>query len=216
MKESYFQPDTIGPLSSHWLEIFGSPRKERLQPLRMNSAALLILDMQEYFLDPDSHAYVPSGEVIIPYLTRAIGFFRQAGRPVLATRHANTDQNAGRMSTWWSELLTKDHPRGNLHPELGIEPPEIIWKSQYDAFFESELESELSKTNVEQLVIGGVLTHLCCETTARAAFVRGYEVFFLVDGSATYNETFHTSTLRNLAHGFAVLTTVSRLVGEGS
>lgn len=216
MKESYFQPDTIGPLSDHWLEIFGSPRKERLQPLRMERAALLILDMQVYFLDPDSHAYVPSGEAIIPNLRKAADFFRGNGRPVWATRHANSDKNAGRMAAWWSELLTEDHPRGGLHPELGVEPAEIISKSQYDAFFGSELETRLSRANVEQLVIGGVLAHLCCETTARAAFVRGFEVFFLVDGTATYNEAFHTGTLRNLAHGFAVLTRVSRILGEGS
>jgi bifunctional isochorismate lyase/aryl carrier protein len=56
------------------------------------------------------------------------------------------------------------------------------------------------------------MTHLCCETTARAAFVAGYEVFFLVDGTASYNEEFHISTLKNLAHGFAVLTTTSQLL----
>ncbi len=70
--------------------------------------------------------------------------------------------------------------------------------------------------DVEQLVIGGVMAHLCCETTARAAFVRGYEVFFLIDGTATYTEEFHTGTLRNLAHGFSVLTTVTHLLGEGA
>ncbi|MES0360330.1 MAG: isochorismatase family protein, partial [Anaerolineales bacterium] len=48
----------------------------------------------------------------------------------------------------------------------------------------------------------GVMTHLCCETTARSAFVRGFEVFFVIDGTATYNEDYHMATLLNLAHGF--------------
>lgn len=214
MKERYFQPDTIGPLSGHWLELFANSRKNRLQPFRIKKAALLLLDMQDYFLDPESHAFVPSGEVIIPNLNHAARAFRQAERPVMATRHANSKKNAGRMDSWWSELLAEDHPQGGLHPDLGIEPEEIIWKTQYDAFYQSELEKQLSRAGVEQLVIGGVLTHLCCETTARSAFVRGYEVFFLIDGTATYSEAFHTSTLRNLAHGFAVLTTVKHLLGE--
>ena len=214
MKERYFQPDNIGPLSGHWLEIFSSPRKQSLQPLRIEKAALLILDMQEYFLDSESHAYIPSTEAILPQLKTVIDFFREVGRPVLATRHANSEQDAGRMDTWWSELLTADHPLGGLHPELGIAPEEIILKTQYDAFYQSALEEQLTAAGIEQLVIGGVMTHLCCETTARSAFVRGYEVFFLIDGTATYNEAFHTGTLRNLAHGFVVLTTVNGLLGE--
>ncbi|HDD56017.1 MAG TPA: cysteine hydrolase [Chloroflexi bacterium] len=216
MKERYFQPDTIGPLSGHWQDLFASPRKNHLQPFRINQAALLLLDMQEYFLDPESHAFVPSGEFILPNLNFAVRAFRQAERPVLATRHANSRKNAGRMDSWWSELLTEDHPRGGIHPNLEIEPEEIILKTQYDAFYQSELEQQLTRAGVEQLVIGGVVTHLCCETTARSAFVRGYEVFFLIDGTATYSEAFHTGTLRNLGHGFAVLTTVKHLLGEGA
>ena len=213
MKESYYRADTIGPLSGHWLELFADPRKNRLQPFRLEKSALLILDMQEYFLDPDSHAYVPSGEAILPILKYAVDLFRERGRLVLATRHSNNEQNAGRMNTWYSELLTPDHPRGGLHPALRIKPEEIILKTQYDAFHSTDLETILSESGVEQLVIGGVMAHLCCETTARSAFIRGYEVFFLVDGTATYNEAFHMGTLRNLAHGFAVLTTIEELLG---
>jgi isochorismate hydrolase len=215
MKERYYQSDNIEALADHWLELFASSRKANLQPFRLERAALLILDMQEYFLDPDSHAYVPSGEAILPRLNQAADFFRKADRPVLATRHANSETDAGRMNTWYAELLTMDHPRGGLHPNLDIRPKEIILKTQYDAFYRSELDQTLQDMGTEQLVIGGVMAHLCCETTARSGFMRGYEVFFLVDGTATYNEAFHTGTLRNLAHGFAVLTSVKRIVGGG-
>jgi isochorismate hydrolase len=56
------------------------------------------------------------------------------------------------------------------------------------------------------------MTHLCCETSARSAFMRGFEVFFPIDGTATYNRDFHLATLRNLAHGFATMTTVRELL----
>ncbi|UCE25951.1 MAG: isochorismatase family protein, partial [Candidatus Zixiibacteriota bacterium] len=48
--------------------------------------------------------------------------------------------------------------------------------------------------------------------TARAAFMRGYEVFFPVDGAATYNEDFHRATLLNLCHGFAEMVLVDELI----
>ena len=214
MKEAYFQPDTLQFLSSQWLEKYGRPTKNLRQPFKIQDACLLILDMQRYFLDENSHAWVPSGEVIIPGLNQAAEYFRNAGRPVIATQHINTTDNAGMMGSWWSELLLKDHPLVGIDPDLGIQPQEIIQKSQYDAFINSKLDSWLVEGGVKQVVIGGVMTHLCCETTARAAFARGFEVYFLVDGTATYNQEYHQATLLNLAHGVAVLTVISQIIVE--
>jgi len=214
MKEAYFTEDTIKDLSSAWQQEYSRPGKAAEQPFQMDRAGLLILDMQEYFLDQDSHAYVPSARPILAGLNRLAARFREASRPVIATQHINTPADAGMMSSWWSELITRDHARAGITAELDILPDEILQKSQYDAFYESSLGQILEDSRVEQLVIGGVLTHLCCETTARSAFVRGYEVFFLVDGTATYHRDFHTATLRNLAHGVAVLISGNHLLGE--
>jgi isochorismate hydrolase len=56
-----------------------------------------------------------------------------------------------------------------------------------------------------------VMTHLCCETTARSAFTRGSGLL-PVDGTATYNRAFHRASLLNLAHGFASLTFVEDIL----
>ncbi len=204
----------MGDLSSEWLAAYASSRKIADQPFDINRAGLLILDMQEYFLNPDSHAFVPCGRMIIPGLNKLAASFRSAERPVIATQHINSPDDAGMMASWWTELITEDHQLVNLSSELDITPGEILIKNQYDAFFESSLKEILDEENVEQLVIGGVMTHLCCETTARSGFVQGYEIYFLVDGTATYNLEYHLATLRNLAHGIAVLTTSEKLMGE--
>lgn len=49
------------------------------------------------------------------------------------------------------------------------------------------------------------MTNLCCETTAKDAFVRDCRVFFLADGTSTVDEDFQLATLKNLAYGFATL-----------
>ena len=90
-----------------------------------------------------------------------------------------------------------------LIPAFAEFDPAVLEKEQYDAFFGTDLEDWLRERNVQQLVIGGVMTHLCCETTARSAFIRGFEVFFLIDGTATYTLEFHRSSLLTLSHGFA-------------
>ncbi len=205
MKEVYFTPETIQETAAGWKSgLQNSSRGEKSQ-FRKEKAALLILDMQDYFLDPESHAYVPSAPAIIPGLNQLISLFNSWGRPIIFSRHLNTKANAGLMGTWWRDLITRDHPGSSFSKELDLNGGEIVEKTQYDAFFHSDLKRKLDQLSVQQLVIGGVMTHLCCETTARSGFVQGYEIFFLVDGTATYNQNFHRGAITNLSHGFSEL-----------
>ena len=114
MKEPYFSEDTIHSISEKWVDLYSNPRKAERQPFKMEQAALLILDMQCYFLEPESHAFVPSGLAIIDNLNKIAGEFKNKGRPVIATQHINTRENAGQMAIWWSELITREHPLADL------------------------------------------------------------------------------------------------------
>lgn len=215
MKQTYFTPDTIKRKSTAFLS-----RIEDMLPIRRLSfaperSALLILDMQKYFLQPDSHAWVPSASAIMPGIVRLRNAFSRSRLPVVLTQHVNNTRDAGMMATWWRETITSDHPLCGIVHEL-LDPPmvQIVQKTRYDAFYLTCLEETLQKAHIEQVVICGVLTHLCCETTARSAFMRGFEVFFCVDGTATYNETFHMASLLNLAHGFASLVLVDEIMAD--
>lgn len=204
-KEVYFSPETIRAKTLDMLARLDSFRRRRgpvsLDPSR---AALLVLDMQEYFLRDSSHAFVPSAPAILPNLQALIRAFRARSRPVVLTRHVNTKEDAGRMSVWWKELILRDSPLSEIAPALRAEADAAVEKSQYDAFWKTNLDDMLRSARAEQIVVTGVMTHLCCETTARSAFMRGYEVFFAVDGTATYAEAYHRAALLNLAHGFAL------------
>jgi isochorismate hydrolase len=90
----------------------------------------------------------------------------------------------------------------------------LLKKRQYDAFYQTNLAKMLRSQAVKQVVICGVMTHLCCETTARSAFVRGFKVFFTIDGTATYREDFHRATLLNLAHGVATPVLVDEILAQ--
>ncbi len=157
--------------------------------------------MQSYFIDSSSHAHVPSAETIVPNIRKLMNTFLAAAQPVVMTRHINTLENAGMMGCWWRDLLTDDNPLSQLTPELSTHDCHIVEKPQYDAFYNTELEQLLS--DVDQIVVTGLMTHLCAETTARSAFMRGFEVFLTADGTATYNLDLHRASLLNLSHGFA-------------
>jgi isochorismate hydrolase len=171
----------------------------------MSSAALLILDMQRHFLDPLSHAFVPSAPVIVPVIERLAKTFNEAGRPVIATQHVNAPDEAGMMGEWWGDLIGPGTLPAELDPRIEALATELVLKTRYDAFHDSALPNALEELGVRQLVITGVMTHLCVETTARAAFVRDFAVFVPADATATYNREFHRASLVNLAHGCAAV-----------
>jgi bifunctional isochorismate lyase/aryl carrier protein len=167
-------------------------------------AALLVLDMQSYFLKESSHAFIPSAAAILPNLQALIRIFARHGCPIIFTRHTNMPGNAGQMMRWWKDLLGPDASMSQIIPELDTTKGDVIEKHQYDAFYRTELEQTLFSHNIQQVLVTGVMTHLCCETTARSAFMRGFNTFFSIDGTATYTEAFHRASVLNLAHGFAL------------
>ncbi len=101
-----------------------------------------------------------------------------------------------------------------LHEELNAPGDTILIKNQYDAFYDTELESILKENNVLYLVICGVMANLCCETTVRSAFVRGFRPVLPVDATAAYNREFHLATFRNLGFGFSPLMTTGEVIDK--
>jgi isochorismate hydrolase len=201
-KEEYFTRESIAATA---VSMSGElPRNPRAAPFAPANAALLVIDMQDYFLSPASHAFLPAAPAIIPTIRALVAAFDRVERPVFFTRHAGNAQDAGQMAVWWRELLTAGHRFGNIIAALPAPVDAIIEKNQYDAFFHTDLEPRLRQCGATQLVVTGVTTHLCCESTARSAFVRGFAVFMVIDGTATLNRELHVASLRGLALGCAL------------
>lgn len=211
-REAYFTQENISTKSRAMLETL-APIRARHDNIhfQMDRAALLVLDMQDYFLDESSHAFIPSASAIVPNIWSLITSFHEAMLPVIFTRHI--DDGSGMMPRWWRDTIRIDSPSSAI-TAFDSSRGTLVQKTQYDAFYNTELESILRGREVEQVVITGVMTHLCCETTARSAFVRGFEVFFCIDGTATYTEEVHLASLLNLSHGFAIPVLCSEMSGQ--
>ncbi len=191
-------------------------RKELLAPHRRRRpsrpdpqrTALLVVDPQVHFRE--------MLEPALPHLLPVLDRFRERGWAVVFTRHSHLDPriDGGMMAEWWDALLIDGEEDAERVPE--VRPGEgelLIEKRRYSAFLHTPLEEWLHVREIENLVIGGVMTHLCCETTARDAFMRDFRVFFLIDGTATCRDEYQISTLRNLAYGFAYLVTCGEILG---
>ena len=201
MKEPYFTFETIGNTAQSMLETLHNRQK---RPVNIDDAALLVLDMQNYFLDSASHAFVPSAPAVVPNIKRLQEMFVSDGRKVIQTRHTNTRENGGQMNTWWKQLIEPDSQASLIVREIFCPGAGAVEKNQYDAFYKTNLEERLNAKSIKRVFITGVMTHLCCESTARSAFARGFDVYIVADATATYNRQFHMASLLNLSHGFAV------------
>jgi len=170
-------------------------------------AALLVIDMQNFF----QRIVRP----ILKNVMRVIQTCRQKDVPIVFTQHGHTkpQTDGGVLGQWWGEVILHGTTDWEFLPEIKIESKDrILPKKRYSAFYKTALESFLRSKGVRDLVISGVMTNLCCETTARDAFMRDYRVFFLIDGTATGKDEHHLATLKNLGFGFAYLMTCDELI----
>ncbi len=173
---------------------------------RPDNAALIVIDMQRYFLDKSSHAYLPDSEHMIGNVLNLLSSSRERSLPILFTRHAHKrGEDLGNMGNWWGDVIREGTEMSELDDRFAPLPRERVFrKTQYSAFVGTGLEKWLRARGVSQLLVTGVMTHLCCETTARDAFMRGFEVFFVVDGTASKALDLHLSSIKTLTDGFAI------------
>ena len=214
--ESYVTPETIRSKSKLWLEKILAFNQHKMQ-IDREKAALLVIDMQNYFLAPSSPAFTCGGLAILPTLIRLIGVFREAGLPVIYTRHVHHPHrlDAGIMGWWWQGMCLEGSPESELHHDISPLPGEkVVLKHRYSAFYNTDLETVLRCLKIEDIVISGIMTNMCCESTARDAYYRDYRVFFLADATGTINEEMHLASLLNIAFGFANVMTADEVIQQ--
>ncbi|OEU67797.1 MAG: hypothetical protein BBJ57_05710 [Desulfobacterales bacterium PC51MH44] len=163
-----------------------------------DKCALLVIDMQEYF-----RLLAPA---IIGNIRSIITACRSSEILVIYTRHGHKDiaKNGGMLDKWWGDLIHYGTREWAIIPELSPSDTDVVLdKNRYSAFWGTNMDELLRSRNIEEIIIAGVMTNCCCETTARDAFVRDYRVFFMGDATATVNRELHAASLKNLAYGFA-------------
>ncbi|HHS49641.1 MAG TPA: cysteine hydrolase [candidate division Zixibacteria bacterium] len=212
----YANAETIEEKCREWLDRVRPFNRSELR-VEPSKAVLMVIDMQNFFLDESSPTFTEGGTAIVPNVRRLIETFRSTGRPVIFTRHVHhpDDIDIGIMGWWWDGKCVEGSPESEIYRELAPLPNEkIISKHRYSAFYNTDLETVLRCMKIEDIVITGVMTNLCCESTARDAYFRDYRVFFPADATGAAREEFHVASLMNLAYGFASITTTEKIIGE--
>lgn len=177
-------------------------------------AALLIIDVQNDFCHEDGQVAARNPDAVsvqrvVPVIERLIGQARQAGVPVIFIR---TTHSAATSSEVWANRTERHRGKPDLVQEgawgaqfYKLVPQEgdiIVEKHRYSAFSGTELDATLRALGRKSLVITGVATNVCVESTAREGFGREFHVTLVEDGCAAYDRELELATFRNIERSF--------------
>lgn len=138
--------------------------------------ALLVIDVQNDYFPGGSYELVRAYEAE-NRIRELIAESRRAGRPVVYIQHFNPpDDTFFLEGTWGAEISER------IRPE---KEDRVIVKRYPNSFLETELDAYLKGLKVDTLIVCGMMTHMCVDTTVRAAMDYGYRVKLAADACAT-------------------------------
>ena len=184
--------------------------------------ALINVDMQNCFVEgyPSS---APDGLAVLDRINRFAAVCREAGILVVHTRHVlqPDGSDAGVLAEIFPRLdhVSRGSEGAAFHKGLVVSSHDVLLeKPRFGAFHATNLELLLRARGIDTLIITGIATTICCETTAREAAVRDFRVFFLSDGTATDGigevsaAELQKATLATLGLLFAQVLTVDEMI----
>ncbi len=153
----------------------------------MSDTALLVIDMQVALLE---EAYV--GKEVIAHINALRDKARSTNTLIIYIQHSAADY----------EPMNLGAPGWQIHPDIAPHPDDlIIHKLASDAFSQTDLHQELQNRGIQHLIITGMQTEFCVDTTCRAALSQGYNVTLVGDAHTTYDYILSASQTINYHNG---------------
>jgi bifunctional isochorismate lyase/aryl carrier protein len=215
MKQAYLEGSSTGQVLADLVRDLEGTRGR--QPLPdMQRAALVLLDLQRIFVDPTSPAFLPAWPGVEPRAMLLYQAFRDAGLPVIRTRHVHPPADpGGTLFHFFSRLLVDEDPLSGLAgPWQAGEAEVVIDKPRHSAFARTSLAARLGSLEADVVVLAGVQAHLCVLATAVEAGSYDILPVVAVDAVAAPTLELHRSSLRALSGGLAWLAT-AREIADG-
>ena len=203
------------------------------EKVRPDHAALIVIDMQNDFCAKDGFVDrggrdVSSVQAMAKRLPVLIENARKSGVLVIFVRSFfSSDRNSFLSDVWLEQAARKQGGTYTLSPgcqdgswecdyygDIRPVPDDIVvTKHRYSSFHGTDLDLILRSHAIRTVILTGVSTNVCVETTARESFVRDYYTVLVGDGAAAYSPEEHQMTLRNVDRFFGEVTTIDELCG---
>ncbi|GAA2158564.1 ureidoacrylate peracid hydrolase [Humibacillus xanthopallidus] len=187
-----------------------------VDPRRM---ALLNVDIQNVFVEMAANSLE-----VVDRINRLAAVCRSVGIPVIHVRHAHpAGADTGLLGELFPSgrdgMLERTSQTAAFHESLVIEPgDQFLEKPHFGAFHDTDLLDRLERLGVDTIIITGIETNVCCETTAREAMVRDVRAFFISDAMTTGGvpglsiEEVQRASLATVGALFAQVTTTDQMI----
>lgn len=217
MPQSYVERVTERQGRPHTCESFDVPR-----------TALVVVDMQNYFMTEPYQAACPMAQEVVPNVNRLADAVRKGGGIVVWIQNLATEESQDswsvarerytpeRAENRWRDMK-RDADGFQLWPELDIRPEDRrVVKRRYSAFIQgsSDIELVLRDAGIRTIIVAGVATNVCCESTARDAMMLNYRTLMVSDGCATNTDQEHAASLGNFYLNFGDVQATDELVAR--
>lgn len=177
--------------------------------------ALLVIDVQQEYFTGKLRVTYPTPATSLANILTVMDRAKQLNMPIFLIQHTG---NSG-------TTFVKNTAMWSLHPALLTKSYDyLIEKTKPSSFYKTNLESILQKEHIHDLVITGYMTQMCCDTTARDGFHKGYSVEFLADATGTIDvsnaigiisgKELHKATLIAQSLGFSHVLSTEQWLAE--
>lgn len=190
--------------------------------------ALVVIDMQNYFMKPGFLGEVALARDIVPNVNRLAAALRARGGHVVWIKNA-TNGTRDSWNVMHDHLMTPEnrdlryatmdieHEGHALWPELDARPEDAhIVKNRFSAFIQgsSDIVPHLRQRGIDMLLIAGTATNICCESSARDAMMLNFKVTMVADALATFSDEEHNASLRTFYSIFGDVQTVEEAIAS--
>ena len=222
MHEIRISPDSIAKVSCR------TGRQHPYDTLDPRKAALVVIDMQNHFMAPGFMAETPTAREVVPNVNRLAQALRDMGGHVVWIQNVTT----GTRESWstYHEFLQmperaakryasmEDGAEGHkLWPGLEVLPEDACMnKRRYSAFLQgsSDIERHLRARGIDTVMVVGVATQVCCESTARDACMLNFKTLMISDACATDSDELHNASLNAFYQNFGDVQSVEEVIAS--
>lgn len=191
-----------------------------------SDTALLIVDMQNYYMKEGANSYCPNAQAIVPNVNRLADATRRFGCPVVWLRNVTNSaafkswtRHYDRMTSSYIDMrrreLAKDGDGFKFWHEMDVRNRDRnVEKTRYSAFIPgaSNLANILGEYSADTLIICGVATNVCVESTARDAMMMNYRTIIIEDACAANTMEAHAASLNTLYLNFGDVQTTDQII----
>jgi ureidoacrylate peracid hydrolase len=181
-------------------------------PLDPARTAVVVVDVQRLFTDMVGAPIAPPLTDVLPAIGRFLADSRRAGVMVALVRTIIPPDAHSSSTLQWPpfmrEGMAPGSPGTELDPQLNAQPGGVeIVKTRYSAFFGTRLHELLQQRGIDTVVVLGLTTNVCVQSTARDAWQHDYQTITLEDCCAEIGEGSHVESLRWTARNFGTVLT---------